>query len=466
MIEIKSSEGKGRIVVATTDLVPGVEGKEVLAEAALAIFPPHSKYCTPALPIDFPRNVSPSLWNDYWHYKSLPEEVKAKIRDFYVELECKLANDVRARMAPFAGTLDVEEFVLVNMIINFNAVTMNPAPAHGGCGKGVNFGLGLFETACRFSHSCKPNCYWFSSEDGSKRIVRAISSIQKGQELTISYIGEDEQLLPTYSRRKILRESKYFNCECERCGKDYDDTRRFKCVSRKCPGVHFVRQVDQEDTPEVLACTKCGNEPTKDTASRLLKQERALQNEIKDIEFILDNGLPKDVSARIMKLRAPHPMHYLSELCWKLKGELSEQIKDYQAGARAHEMIIACRDEIFGADSPGLILAFACESLGDCLTHINRRKAESIYQRSVQMLQIIYGFNHSYTKMAIDKLISVQRDMRKTVHANHQCALCGALADKRCSRCGQVVYCSRDHQKIHWKEIHKKQCKPKVRNTK
>ena len=288
MIEIKSSGGKGRIVVATIDLVPGVEGIEVLAEAALAIFPPPSKYCTPALPIDFPKNVSPKLWYDYWHYKSLPEKVKAKIRDFYVELECKLANDVRAEMAPFAGTLDVEEFVLVNMVINFNAVTMNPAPAHGGCGKGINFGSGLFETACRLSHSCKPNCFWFSSEDGSKRIVRAITSIQKGEELTIHYIG-DEHLVPTYLRRKALRESKYFNCECERCGKDYDDTRRFKCASRKCP-----------------------------------------------------------------------------------------------------------------------------------------------------------GFNHSYTKMAIAKLISVQRDMRKrTVHANHQCALCGALADKKCSRCGQVILLER-----------------------
>ncbi|CAH1266376.1 TDRD1 [Branchiostoma lanceolatum] len=39
------------------------------------------------------------------------------------------------------------------------------------------------------------------------------------------------------------------------------------------------------------------------------------------------------------------------------------------------------------------------------------------------------------------------------------CAQCGAAAEQRCGRCLSVYYCSRDHQKEHWK-AHRLDCKP------
>jgi hypothetical protein len=40
------------------------------------------------------------------------------------------------------------------------------------------------------------------------------------------------------------------------------------------------------------------------------------------------------------------------------------------------------------------------------------------------------------------------------------CAICGATEElKKCSRCKRVCYCSKEHQKSHWK-IHKTDCKP------
>jgi len=44
--------------------------------------------------------------------------------------------------------------------------------------------------------------------------------------------------------------------------------------------------------------------------------------------------------------------------------------------------------------------------------------------------------------------------------AADKCALCGngLIRPKECVRCRQAVYCSKAHQKEHWK-IHKKTCK-------
>jgi len=468
MIKIETTEDRGRIVVATTDFDPAVAGIEVLSEDALVIFPPSgsSKDCAPCLPIGFPRNLSVKLWSDYWHYMSQSKETKAKILDFYVDMGCTLANDIRAGMMPFAGyeNLDVEEFVLVNMVINFNAVILNPVAADGS-GSGTNFGSGLFETACRLSHSCKPNCCWFSSLDGSKKIVRAITPIQTGEELSINYRGDQELLVPMYTRRKSLRQSKYFYCRCKRCKSNYDDTRQFKCASKKCLGVHFVRQAEEEDEPVVIACTMCSNEATDDFAMSLLKQERELKSEIESIENIVDRGLPIDVTGRIKKLHPFHPFHYLSELCYKIQGELYMQIGEFRAATRANASMVACSDGILGEDYPVNILAFACERLGDSLQNVDLGKAEKTYQRSVRVLQIAYGFSHPYSKEAMNKLLSVQRRLRIASDKSDHCALCGAVSAKKCSRCGRVVYCSRDHQMIHWKGVHKKQCKPKAQIT-
>lgn len=39
------------------------------------------------------------------------------------------------------------------------------------------------------------------------------------------------------------------------------------------------------------------------------------------------------------------------------------------------------------------------------------------------------------------------------------CALCQARASQLCAACRNVVYCSREHQKEHWKKGHKAECK-------
>ncbi|XP_063109913.1 programmed cell death protein 2 isoform X2 [Cavia porcellus] len=42
----------------------------------------------------------------------------------------------------------------------------------------------------------------------------------------------------------------------------------------------------------------------------------------------------------------------------------------------------------------------------------------------------------------------------------HLCRVCGCLAPKTCSRCHQAHYCSKEHQLIDWRSVHKQTCTP------
>ncbi|KAK8805595.1 hypothetical protein WA158_002251 [Blastocystis sp. Blastoise] len=73
-------------------------------------------------------------------------------------------------------------------------------------------GIGIYPVASLFNHSCIPNCA--VTFDHNMICIRAMKTIQKGEELTISYIDEHQ---PLYQRQKMLLHDYHFKCTCERC---------------------------------------------------------------------------------------------------------------------------------------------------------------------------------------------------------------------------------------------------------
>jgi hypothetical protein len=88
------------------------------------------------------------------------------------------------------------------MVIRFNAAEI--AVGHYSEDAPPSLGSGLFSMACRASHSCSPNCAWYSSETGA-RIGRTLMPVAEGEELTIDYCLENIEIdiMPVHERGKL-----------------------------------------------------------------------------------------------------------------------------------------------------------------------------------------------------------------------------------------------------------------------
>mmetsp|Transcript_26946 Transcript_26946/g.74065 ORF Transcript_26946/g.74065 Transcript_26946/m.74065 type:complete len:499 (-) Transcript_26946:2063-3559(-) len=428
MIRIGRVEGRGLAVIATERLEPGLSGLKVLTEKALVVFPPMGANGQVADAVPEFLEPSPQMFLDWYTYLQQPQSVKDRVLKLYNDMNCPHANALRRYLENFEDDLNedvsasgrcilnnIEEFVQFTMVIKFNSVELQPA-AQDGTGPGNSKGHGLFETACKMNHSCKPNCVWFTTQDGISKEVRAISTIYEGEELTVDYNGS--LLDATSQRRDDLFQTRGFLCNCDRCAAGHDDTRQFKCITHpktKCSGVHFLNQPTYSETPCLLDCTVCGARASKEYTQKTIAREIDLVREINELDAIADaNGI---VSAKdeICRLDPPHRYHSLAEKCYQLQGELHSVLGNYKLSAEAYARAIDCRIYILGIDFWSQATAFICEKMGDSLTHVDMEAAEEAYRRTVRALELLRGGAQSdpYAKCAMKKLLTVQNCRRR-----------------------------------------------------
>ena len=88
----------------------------------------------------------------------------------------------------------------------------------------VEYGAAFYEHACRFNHSCTPNC--LSIRMGGNMVIVALVSIAAGAELTHSYLPLRLLVNPRSVRAKHL----HFVCSCERCASEDHDLPDFAAM--------------------------------------------------------------------------------------------------------------------------------------------------------------------------------------------------------------------------------------------
>eukprot|EP00339_Tiarina_fusa_P005425 CAMPEP_0117014022 /NCGR_PEP_ID=MMETSP0472-20121206/11458_1 /TAXON_ID=693140 ORGANISM="Tiarina fusus, Strain LIS" /NCGR_SAMPLE_ID=MMETSP0472 /ASSEMBLY_ACC=CAM_ASM_000603 /LENGTH=505 /DNA_ID=CAMNT_0004717487 /DNA_START=90 /DNA_END=1604 /DNA_ORIENTATION=+ len=492
LCQIKDTIEHGRVIVATQKIQPGPLGLVVFREDALLAIPTTRTPEDLSGPVPDILEAGPQLWTDWFYYSQKSEEVKSRILQMYVEMDCAPAVVLKQYLERHKKTRDeeksqdvapddsilnnIEEFVRFAMVIRFNTVELCP-PSDDGTGPGYDYGHGLFENACKMSHSCKPNCIWKTTQDGKAKEIRAIRTIEKGEELTVDYVGN--VLGPIPERREELLVTKGFLCNCDRCSaQDGDDTRRFMCSQSPttgCPGVHFLDQPLLTSEPTLLQCTHCGVQPPDSYTFTALKKEEQLTTEIQEVDEAADELGIENLSSRIEQLSPPHDLHRLAEKCYGLQGELYSKLGDHRASAQAFAKQINCRIAILGDDFKSQQTAFLCEKLGDELCHVNVEEAEEAYRRSVRSLQVMRGgVQDPYSKCALNKLLAIQsRLVSDGDLLPHQkdfdgisklpggpprtdcpCALCGNPGKATNLSGEHLVFCCDDHRQLHTTRVH------------
>ena len=76
----------------------------------------------------------------------------------------------------------------------------------------------LFERLSRINHSCSPNMA--REYDGDSAFLFALKDVQKGEELTISYLSDAALEMSADKRRAELKAKFNFWCACDWCGMD------------------------------------------------------------------------------------------------------------------------------------------------------------------------------------------------------------------------------------------------------
>ena len=104
--------------------------------------------------------------------------------------------------------VSVEVVVLLHRVVRSNAFGLESTLL------GVEYGAVFYETACKFNHSCDPNC--LSIRIAGNMAIFTCTTIRAGTELRHSYLPARLLVLPRTFRASHL----HFACACPRCAKE------------------------------------------------------------------------------------------------------------------------------------------------------------------------------------------------------------------------------------------------------
>ncbi|KAH9572654.1 hypothetical protein CY35_02G163000 [Sphagnum magellanicum] len=178
------------------------------------------------------------------------------------ELPTHMANTGEERLVLYAQMANLVQMMVDSDDVEIKEVTKDfcrfACNAHTICDEEMRpLGTGLYPVISIINHSCSPNAVLHF--DGKHAVVRALENINKGTEVTISYV---ELAASTRVRRLALKDQYYFDCDCVRCiGSETQNGSRedaflegYRCINPSCEGPLMPDPGDSKK----LICDLCG----------------------------------------------------------------------------------------------------------------------------------------------------------------------------------------------------------------
>ena len=395
---------------------------------------------------------------------------------------------------------EIEEFVRVANVTRLNMIGS------------PSMGYSIFAEFTRFAHSCQSNCVHLTDALTGACSVRAVCLIATGEELTISYFGPRD-CQPTHERRQRYLETKEFTCHCSRCAALGDDTRQFDCFDIACKGVMMVCQpINKEKLrlpgmcytgvtfvePRLLPCTVCHRAAPPSYQTQMFALEAGLAKMAEQFSARYDalacTATITGYTELYANIQASHfPRHH--QLALPILYTLMHLERWYFMGTALRcdaSAIVVHRERVQAAAAAYInaqlnIYTLPCAATVTVLTtvcwccildwginglaHIYAPpEAKKLLQRAMRMHLLLQGREGRDPQLDSGLLRTLATmhtsadNSPATVVSLQLCAFCeesplrAALSLSRCGRCRQVCYCSTGCQKAHWK-LHQKVCR-------
>lgn len=241
-VEVRMIEGRGRCLFSRVDLNPGdIVFVENPTFVAIKDFHPEL-----FKQFEIINNRKPLELPPVWHFAALCVLTMLPRRAMEVCLQKWVPDSARTEIhedtrrifeelpGAYTRAVSMQDYEIIVQAWRFNSFGHHSD----------DNGLVLYDRTSMMSHSCSASCCWHYGY-GDSFVLRARTHLRVGDELTISYIGDDDLQKSTDVRRDKLA-GWLFNCTCNRCCGDKDACRSFRCQTCGVGSWDF-KQVTSDD---------------------------------------------------------------------------------------------------------------------------------------------------------------------------------------------------------------------------
>ncbi|ANQ08087.1 Uncharacterized protein PCOAH_00024670 [Plasmodium coatneyi] len=274
-----------------------------------------------------------------------------------------------------------------------------------------NEGLVLYNRISMLAHSCNSTACWHYGSNDSF-VLRARVKLAVGDELTISYLGDDDLYKSSNIRREKLT-NWLFVCMCSRCTNPIDKSRGFKC-SMCGVGTFFIKSEYDDEIPIVTKCNICESEVSESMAYEYIEYEKSYIERLQDTD---KTDLP-DALAVYVQAEKIFTQHWIM---YQLYTILFEGYRDTCKWEKAiyyqTQRIKYAVDVIPRAN---YVLAWLYEELGEVqansistdilqserdftISYEEKKRICSHFLKSIHLLEILCGYSHDYLKDSLNK---------------------------------------------------------------